>query len=83
MGIFKKTNFKDPSLNENASEFEVNNWVVSEFVIDKLVPAVGMHPFPINELMLMTASVCRFKPELIFEWGTNIGKSARVFYEAV
>lgn len=83
MGIFKKSNFNDPSLNEKASEFEVNNWIVSEFVVDKLVPAVGMHPFPLNELMLMTSAVCRFKPELIFEWGTNIGKSARVFYEAV
>lgn len=83
MSIFKKTAFKDPSLNENASEFEVNNWIISEFVVEKLVPAVGMHPFPLNELMLMSSAVCRFRPELIFEWGTNIGKSARVFYETI
>jgi cephalosporin hydroxylase len=31
--------------------------------------------------MLMVAAVCRLKPTHIFEWGTNIGKSARIFYE--
>jgi len=83
MGIFKKNKFSDPALNLNAGEFEVNNWIISEFVVEKLIPAVGMHPFPLNELMLMSATVCRFKPTLIFEWGTNIGKSARVFYETI
>ena len=77
----RATNFTDPSVNLNSTEFEVNNWIVSDFVINKLVPVVGFHPFPLNELMLMTATVCRFKPEMIFEWGTNIGKSARIFYE--
>ena len=60
-------------------EFEVNNWIISEFIVEKLVPVVGVHPFPLDELSLMTAAVCRFQPELIFEWGTNIGKSARIF----
>jgi len=77
----KKKTYEDPALNQGATEFEVNNWIVSDFVVNKLVPVVGFHPFPLNELMLMTAAVCRFKPELIFEWGTNIGKSARIFYE--
>jgi cephalosporin hydroxylase len=77
----KKTSFEDPALNLASTEFEVNNWIVSDFVVNKLVPVVGFHPFPLNELMLMTAAVCRFKPEMIFEWGTNIGKSARIFYE--
>ncbi len=76
----KKT-FEDPAKNLDCTEFEVNNWVVSDFVVNTLVPVVNFHPFPLNELMLMTATVCRFKPELIFEWGTNIGKSARIFYE--
>ena len=73
--------YEDPSKNLNATEFEVNNWIISDFVVEKLVPVVGVRPFPLNELMLMTAAVCRFKPEYIFEWGTNIGKSARLFYE--
>jgi hypothetical protein len=29
----------------------------------------------------MTAAACRFAPTHIFEWGTHIGTSARVFYE--
>ena len=67
--------------NLHCEQFEVDNWLISEFIVKKLVPIVGTHPFPITELHLMTSSVCRFKPEQIFEWGTNIGKSARIFYE--
>lgn len=81
--FLKKQDYKNPSLNENCERFEVNNWIVSEFVVNRLVPIAGVHPFPLNELMLMTSTVCRFKPSLIFEWGTNIGKSARIFYEIV
>ncbi|NCN25881.1 class I SAM-dependent methyltransferase [Candidatus Falkowbacteria bacterium] len=36
-----------------------------------------------DELMLMTASVVYFKPTHIFDWGTYVGKSARIFYEIV
>lgn len=75
--------FKDPSLNLNCKKFEVNNWIISDFVVKILIPIVGVHPYPLNELMLMVASVCRLKPTHIFEWGTNIGKSARIFYETV
>lgn len=62
-------------------EFEVNNWDLSSFIINKIVPVVGIHPFPLNELSLMTSSVAWVKPTHIFEWGTHIGKSARIFYE--
>ena len=75
--------YSDPAKNLNCTEFEVNNWEVSEFIIDKLVPAVGWHPFPLTELTLMTAVVTRFRPKAIFDWGTHIGKSARVFYEVI
>jgi cephalosporin hydroxylase len=81
--FLKKIEYKDPALNLNSTEFEVNNWIVSEFILNRLAPIAGIHPFPLNELMLMTSTVCRFKPELIFEWGTNIGKSARIFYEVI
>lgn len=81
--FFKKVDYKDPALNPGSSEFEVNKWTLSNFVVQQLVPVAGTHPFPLDELMLMTAAVCKFKPELIFEWGTNIGKSARIFYEIV
>lgn len=71
----------NPTRNPGCSEFEIDGWATSAFVAHTLVPLVGVHPFPLHELMLMTATVCRFEPSLIFEWGTNIGKSARIFYE--
>jgi hypothetical protein len=71
----------DPVVNPDCREFEVNNWALSTFVCESLVPIVGVHPFPLNELMLMAAAVCRLKPTHIFDWGTHIGKSARVFHE--
>lgn len=93
MNIFKRmlharakdsnNTFSDPVVNLNCTEFEVNNWIISDFIVNHLVPIVGVHPFPLNELHLMVAAVCRLQPSHIFEWGTNIGKSARIFYEAV
>lgn len=76
-------NRTDPVKNINCTEFEVDNWIISHFVIKKLIPVVGFRPFPLGELSLLTSSVCYFKPTHIFEWGTHIGKSARVFYETV
>ena len=67
--------------NPSGAEFEVNNWKTSEIVVEKLVPVVGIHPFPLDELLLMTGAIARFRPTMIFEWGTHIGKSARAFYE--
>lgn len=75
------TKYPDPVLNHSCSQFEVNNWVISDFIIRKLVPVIGIQPYPLNEQFLLTAAVCRFKPSHIFEWGTNVGKSARMFYE--
>lgn len=72
---------RDPARNIDCSAFEVDNWAVSRFVFGRLVPIIGMHPFPINEQVLMVAAVCRVKPSHILEWGTHIGKSARLFYE--
>jgi len=71
----------DPARNPDCTEFEIDSWSVSRFVLAKLVPVVGIRPFPLHELMLMCAAVCRLKPPLIFEWGTHVGKSARAFYE--
>lgn len=71
----------DPTRNRNCSELEIDAWQLSSFVVERLVPVVGLHPFPVHELMLLSAAVCRFRPSHIFEWGTHIGKSARAFYE--
>jgi hypothetical protein len=71
----------DPVCNPNGSEFEVDLWVLSRFLLKKVVPVVGTHPYPLNELLLMTAAACRLKPSVVFDWGTHIGISARIFYE--
>ncbi len=63
------------------NQFEVNSWQLSELIVERVVPVVGVHPFPLNELLLMSGAVSWFRPKLIFEWGTHLGKSARVFYE--
>ena len=78
-----KGKIQDPAVNVNCTEFEVNNWIISEFIFQRLIPIVGITPYPINELALMVSAVCRLKPTHIFEWGTNIGKSARIFHETV
>lgn len=72
---------RDPTRNRQCTEFESDAWELSRFVMARLVPVVGIHPFPLHELMLMTAAVCRLRPAQIFEWGTHIGASARVFHE--
>lgn len=74
---------EDLTRNRRCAEFEVDAWALSQFVLEKLVPVVGVHPFPLHELMLMAGAACRCRPTLIFEWGTHIGKSARVFYETI
>lgn len=73
----------NPARNLSCTEFEVDNWALSRFVLAKLIPVVGVEPFPLHELMLMSAAVCRLRPAMIFEWGTHVGKSARIFYETL
>jgi len=62
-------------------EFEVNNWDLSAFILQKIVPVSETRLFPLNEIMLMAAAVAWTKPTHIFDWGTNTGKSARIFFE--
>jgi len=71
----------DPVRNPTASEFEVDLGTLSRFLLQKIVPVVGTRPYPLNELLLMTAAACRLKPAVVFDWGTHIGTSARIFYE--
>jgi cephalosporin hydroxylase len=73
--------FPDPTLNGHCTEFEVDKWVISDFIVNRLVPIVGTHPYPLDELLLMAAALCRLKPTHILEWGTHVGKSARIFFE--
>jgi cephalosporin hydroxylase len=63
--------------------FEVNALVLSKFIIRDLIPIIGDDTYPVNELMLMSAAVHRIRPTHIIEWGTNTGKSARIFHEII
>lgn len=78
-----KSNYLDPSKNSNAEMMELDKWIISDFVQNRILPIVGIHPYPIDELMLMVSTVCHVKPTHIIEWGTHIGKSARIFYETI
>lgn len=69
-----------PVVNVDCLYFEVNNWVLSDFVIRSLLPFSGVSPFPLNELLLMSGAFLRFRPRNLFEWGTHIGVSARIWY---
>jgi cephalosporin hydroxylase len=62
-------------------ELESNMVIISQFIESKLLPIVGHSPFPMNEQVLMVATICQLRPTHLFEWGTNIGVSARIFYE--
>ena len=68
-------------INNNSTELEVNINQLSSFIIKDLLPIVGISPFPITELLLMSSAVVKFRPDYIFEWGTHLGMSARIFYE--
>ena len=67
--------------NPDCTELEVNKWIVSDFVTGKLLPIIKNRPFPLDEQMLLVSAICLSKPDIIFDWGTHIGKSARIFYE--
>lgn len=75
--------YKNLIPNEGCNKFEINNWIISKFILKKLISTVSFKPYPLNELMIMTGTVCRLQPTHIFDWGTHIGKSARIFYETI
>ena len=83
--IFKKYISKEitqnPYKNNTCDKYEVDNWLISDFIVKRLIPVVGVRPFPIEEILFLINTVLKHKPTHIFEWGTNVGKSARIFHE--
>ena len=73
--------FADTTVNSNATELEVNINNLSHFVMRDLLPISGVSPYPITEQLLLASAVVKLKPKYIFEWGTHLGISARIFYE--
>ena len=72
---------KNPIVNDDSTELEVNINELSSFIMKDLFPVVGVSPFPITEQLLMSSAVIKLKPNYIFEWGTHLGISARIFHE--
>ena len=52
---------------------------LDNFVLEKILPKAGL-PYPLAEISLMSLVVDRVKPTHIFEWGTNVGSSAKIFH---
>jgi cephalosporin hydroxylase len=52
----------------------------SKFVAESLLPRAGYWPYPPGELHLLTVTLLWWQPDMIFEWGTNVGNSARIFH---
>jgi len=75
----KKYNVK--TILKEGSVFEANCWILSEILLDRVIPKIGIRPYPLNEQMLMAAAVAFVQPKIIIEWGTHVGKSARLFWE--
>lgn len=67
--------------NPQSTDLELDKWIVSDFVVNKLHPIVANRPFPLDEQMLLVSAILLSSPDYIFDWGTHIGKSARIFYE--
>jgi cephalosporin hydroxylase len=52
----------------------------SKFVAESLLSRAGYWPYPPGELHLMTVTLLWWQPDVIFEWGTHLGNSARIFH---
>jgi len=72
---------RDTIVNDNCTELEVNINQLTSFIVKDLLPIVGVSPYPITELLLMSSAVSKLRPDYIFEWGTHLGISARIFHE--
>jgi predicted O-methyltransferase YrrM len=77
----KQRNRPPAPLVKPGTKFEVDCWALSELLLNRVIPKIGVRPYPLNEQMLMAAAVAFVEPKLIIEWGTHLGKSARLFWE--
>jgi hypothetical protein len=71
---------KTEHLLESSHPLSRSSLLSSKFVVESLVGRVGHWPYPPGELQLMTIVMLWWQPDMIFEWGTNVGNSARIFH---
>jgi len=58
---------------------EADTAALDRLVLEKVIPQTGLL-YPFAEISLMALVVDRARPTHIFEWGTNIGGSAKIFH---
>lgn len=77
-------NIKHHSLQKfSGTELEVDKWMISDFILRKIIPIVGVRPYPLSELELLVSTLIWYQPTHICDWGTHLGKATRVFYETI
>lgn len=64
-------------------EPEVNKWMISDFIVSRIVPIVGVRPYPLSEIEMLVSTLLFYRPTHVCDWGTHIGKATRIFYETV
>jgi cephalosporin hydroxylase len=69
--------------NLNAEFIELDKWELSSFILNKIIPIIGIKPYPLDELLFLVSIICKYNPTFIFEWGTHLGKSTRIFHETI
>jgi hypothetical protein len=74
---------KDLRVPNETGTFQIDNYPISKFLVEELLPVAGHWPYPPPEVHLMVAAVCWVRPNLIIEWGTNVGNSARIFWHTL
>ena len=79
--ILNKSKYRNIPIQHLGETPESNLFIISQFIETKLLPITGHSPFPLNEQVLIVSTICKLRPSHIFEWGTNIGVSARLFFE--
>jgi cephalosporin hydroxylase len=77
----KITHIPENDFSEGHREFlEVDKYYSSNLAL-KLIKIIGSHPYPLDELLLMSAAFRYHMPEIVIDVGTHVGKSARVWHE--
>lgn len=62
--------------------FHASMSILVEKIVTQILEMGLVLPYPAAEVSLMAAAMVHARPDFVFEWGTNSGCSARVFFES-
>ena len=72
---------QDPALLRKPT-FHASMSILVEKIVTHILKMELVLPYPAAEVSLMVAAIVHARPDFVFEWGTNAGCSARIFFEA-